>query len=43
MSKFSVLFCIFYFIYAGSKDNHYISDKFEIWLDPTTDSSVGCP
>ena len=32
-----------FFIYAGNEDNHKVSDKFEIWPDPTIDCVVSCP
>ena len=32
-----------FFILAGNKDNHNISDEFEIRSDPTKDCEVSCP
>ena len=31
------------FILAGMKANRKISDKFEVWPDPTMDCGVTCP
>ena len=31
------------FILAGNKDNHKVSDGFEIRLDQTSDYGVSCP
>ena len=32
-----------FFILAGNKDNHYVSDGFEFQPDPTSDCGVSCP
>ena len=44
VSAFSRLFFVSdLFILAGNEDMHKISDKFEFWLDRTTDNGVSCP
>ena len=32
-----------FFILADNKDNHKISDGFDIWPDQTLDCEVSCP
>ena len=32
-----------FFIFAGNKDNHKVSNEFEIWPDPNMDCGVICP
>ena len=39
----NLIFDRIYFILAGNKDNHKISDKFEIRPDTTPDCGVSCP
>ena len=37
------IFDLIFNILAGNKDNHYISDEVEIWLDRNKNSGVSCP
>ena len=37
------IFAWIFFILAGNKDNHKITDRFEIRPNPTTDCGVSCP
>ena len=39
----SFIFDWIFFIFAGKKDNHNISDKFEFQPDSTKDCRVSCP
>ena len=34
---------VHFFILAGNKDNHNISDGFEFQPDPTSDCGISCP
>ena len=38
-----IIFDWIFFILAGNKDSHDISDEFEIQLDRTKDCGVNCP